>query len=394
MRLFTRREWRHVVLSAVGVLLSASPALAHLMPAQQGTLNMIGNAVFAALSIPVSALRGADDNADGRLSQAELNAHVVDVQRQLGERFTFSNGSQRGRLDLVMPMVEPDERDSTSTAGATHVLVLMKSTFDAPPTDLRVTTDLFGSAANERQLTLKATRGADVEAIVLTPARSTHAFFRAPWAVLSDYVVVGVMHILGGVDHLLFLLTIIVGAAGWRYWASVLTSFTVAHSITLTLALIGMVRVSASVVEPLIAASIVLMALLNLRQREHATAVRSRAAIVFACGLLHGLGFASSMVEMGLHGAYRVVSLVGFNVGIELGQAVFLCVVLLAGVAWQRVQHAWWPTPIGPSFSWRASLTSPRTVSWVAVGLGALWFAQRVSIATPLWAQSTLSALR
>jgi hydrogenase/urease accessory protein HupE len=384
MRMRARHPWRIVASSALGVLLCASRALAHLMPAQQGTLNIVGNAVFAALSIPLSALTGADDNGDGRLSQRELDAHVSDVQRQLGARFQFFNATQHGRLDLVMPMVEPDERDSTSLAGSTHVLVLMKSTFDVPPTALRVTTDLFGPAANERQLTLKATRGADIEAVVLTPARSTHAFFRAPWAVLGDYVGLGVTHVLGGVDHLLFLLTIIVAAAGWRYWASVLTSFTIAHSITLTLSLLGVIRVPATVVEPLIAASIVVMALLNLRQRNAPAALGPRVAIVFACGLLHGLGFASAMAAMGLHGAYRVVSLVGFNVGIELGQAMFLCAALLAGIAWRHVRSEWGRPFTMSTAAWAPPMAFPRSVSWVAAGLGALWFVQRLVVAVPL----------
>jgi hydrogenase/urease accessory protein HupE len=141
-----------------------------------------------------------------------------------------------------------------------------------------------------------------------------------------------VEHIVLGADHVLFLVTIIVAGAGWRYWLAVLTSFTLAHSITLTLGLLGWVKVNPAVVEPLIAASIVLMALLNLfnliRHNGQATSTARQTAVVFACGLLHGLGFASSMADMGLHGNYQLASLLGFNLGIELGQALCLVVVL------------------------------------------------------------------
>jgi hydrogenase/urease accessory protein HupE len=355
---------------ALGGTLLASSALAHMMPAQQGTLNLLGPSVFAALSLPVSAFRGVDDNGDGRLSQVELTAHLVALQAQLGRRVRFFNATREGRLDLVMPMVEPDERDSTSLAGSTHVLVLMKSTFDAAPEALRMEADAFGTAANERQLTLKATRGPDAEAIVLTPARRTHRFFRGPWEVLGDYTRLGVTHILGGTDHLLFLLTIIVAAAGWRYWLGVLTSFTVAHSLTLSLSLLGIVRVPAATVEPLIAASIVLMALLNLRE-GHAVVRWRRMAVVFACGLLHGLGFASALSDMGVSGRTRFASLVGFNVGIELGQAVFLGALLVIGVVARSAGPGWWT---------RSQTVWPRAMSWTAAGLGTIWFVQRLAL--------------
>ena len=199
----------------VGLLTLASRAVAHMMPAQQGTINIIDNAVFSAWSLPLSAFVGSDDNHDGRLSQSELQHHSADLRAQIGRRVHFYNdcysdschGATAGRLELVMPMVEPDERDSSSMAGSTHVLVLMQATFDAAPQSLRVETDLFGTAANERLFTIKATRGTDAEIVVLTPARSTHAFFRSAWQVLADYVALGIEHILGGTVHLLFGLT-------------------------------------------------------------------------------------------------------------------------------------------------------------------------------------------
>jgi hydrogenase/urease accessory protein HupE len=259
-------------------------------------------------------------------------------------------------------------------AGSTHLLVLMKSTFAAPPNALRMETALFGTAANEQQLTFKATRGTDTEAAILTPSNGTHAFFRAPWQVVRDYIALGVEHILLGTDHLLFLLTIIVAAAGWRYWLGVLTSFTIAHSITLTLALLGVVRGPANIVEPLIAASIVLMAVLNLRQREAVAA--QRMAIVFCCGLLHGLGFASAIGALGLHGTYRVASIVGFNIGIEVGQATFLCAVLGVAALIRRANVARLYAPLAGLAPQRSFA---RAASWCATVVGTFWLIERLS---------------
>ena len=151
-----------------------------------------------------------------------------------------------------------------------------------------------------------------------------------------------------------------------------LTSFTIAHSISLTASLFGVVHLAAGLVEPLIAASIVLMAWLNLRQR--AAVPTYRIAFVFACGLLHGLGFAGSMADMGVHGAYRVTSIVGFNIGIELGQTLFLLVLLMVGIAWRRVTAL---PMVRERAVFAASATPVRVVSLAALMVGSLWLIER-----------------
>jgi hydrogenase/urease accessory protein HupE len=357
---------RRAALLCLGLLGFSGVAHAHLMPAQRGTLNVLGNAVFAALSFPISAFPGIDDDHDGRLAERELAAHMTTLQAMLSRRVRFFNGTEVGRLDLIMPMPESDESHGKASAGSTHVVVLMKATFRGPPNALRFETDVFGSRASERQFTVTATQGQAVEAAVLTPAQPRHQFFRPPWRVAVDYGLLGIRHILGGADHLLFLLTILVAAAGWRAWLGVLTSFTAAHSLTIVLTLSGAIRVAPRLVEPLIAASIVGMAAVNLRRAAtHAPPVRWPARLivtVFACGLLHGLGFAAALGDLGLRGANRFASLAGFNVGIELGQALFV----LALVALNAVRP------------WDAPLRFPRVISWTAFVLCTMWFAQRL----------------
>ncbi len=325
-------------MALLAVLLVAPLAQAHLMPAQQGTLNVLENGVFVVVSLPVSALHGVDANGDGRLSDAELEQQTSAVHDQVVREFRIFDGAQPGRIDFLQLSPEPDERLDEAAlaraergAGARNFLVLMKAGFDQPPQALRVETGLLGTQANEGQLTLKATSGVRADVAVLTALHPGHQFFRGPWAVARESCLLGVEHILLGADHLIFLLTVIVAGAGWRYWASVLTAFTVAHSVTLTLALLAVARPSASVVEPLIAASIVLAAALNLRR--NGPQAQGRVALVFACGLLHGLGFASALTELGLNGEHRAFTLVGFNLGLELGQAGFLLGVVAAGRA-------------------------------------------------------------
>ena len=356
-----------------------SHADAHLMPAQQGALHVQGPSVLAMVALPVSALTQVDDDGDGRLSDREVQQHLDRIKQQVQAQFRLFNGDTPGRLDQLQILAEEDERVSSPpnrpaplspSAGAAYFLMLMKVSFDSPPEDLRLVADFFGSAPIERQLTLKASRGPDTEAVVLTPLQTTHRFFRSAWHVLVDYTLLGVEHILLGWDHLTFLITVLVAASGWRYWWRVLTGFTLAHSITLTATLLGFLQVSAAVVEPLIAASIVWMAMLNVLQ--HQAVMGQRLLIVFACGLLHGMGFASAISDLGLHGIYQWTSIVGFNVGIELGQMLFL----LAFLAVTKGFGAWVLTQ-----TWRqrtGGLTLERWVSLLALAAGVYWLAERL----------------
>jgi len=139
------------------------------------------------------------------------------------------------------------------------------------------------------------------------------------------YISLGYKHILPlGWDHILFVLSLFLLSVKLKpvLWQSI--AFTVAHSITLALAMFGVVNISPAIVEPLIAITIVIVALENVFVRRLRP---SRIGLVFCFGLIHGLGFASALSEMGLPSNAYAVSLVMFNVGVELGQ---LTVILLA----------------------------------------------------------------
>jgi len=363
----------------MGLLVWASQAAAHLMPAQQGALHVQGPSVLAMVALPVSALNQVDDDGDGRLSEQEVQRHLERIKDQVQARFRIFNADTPGRLDQLQILSEEDEKAPplasttaglTPGAGASYFLMLMKVSFAGAPDSLHLAVDFFGTVPRERQLTLKVTRGEDTEAVVLTPWHTTHRLFQSPLEVLVDYTLLGIEHILLGWDHLTFLITVLVAATGWRYWWRVLTGFTVAHSITLTATLLGWVQVSAAWVEPLIAASIVLMAGLNLVQRS--AVLGQRLLIVFACGLLHGMGFASAISELGLHGSYQWTSILGFNVGIELGQLLFLLAVLAVA---KGLRTCGW----APVLEQRTTgFTFERWVSVLTLTVGLFWLAERL----------------
>jgi hydrogenase/urease accessory protein HupE len=149
-----------------------------------------------------------------------------------------------------------------------------------------------------------------------------------------SFFVFGVEHILGGYDHLLFLAALLLACAKFSQAAAIITCFTVAHSITLALAALDVVRLSGDIVEPLIALSIVFVAVENLWSEP---ALGRRVAITSGFGLVHGLGFASALREIGVGSVPGgvVLPLLQFNLGVEAGQ---LCVaaVLLPLLWWAR----------------------------------------------------------
>jgi len=163
--------------------------------------------------------------------------------------------------------------------------------------------------------------------------------------VLATYVALGVEHILLGVDHLLFVLTLLFLVQGTRRLVATVTAFTVAHSLTLSAAALGWVRVPSAPVEAAIALSIVFVAA-EVARGETADgpdlARRMPWLVAFAFGLLHGFGFAGALHEVGLPERAIPLALLGFNLGVELGQLAFVAAALLFFTLTARILP---PTP-------------------------------------------------
>ncbi len=160
------------------------------------------------------------------------------------------------------------------------------------------------------------------------------------WSVAGEYLKLGVEHILLGVDHLLFVLALLLITQGaWRLIKTI-TAFTVAHSITLALASLGLVHMPQAPVEAIIALSIVFVAaeILRMRNGHEGIATRAPWIVAFAFGLLHGFGFAGALAEVGLPEGQIPLALLFFNVGVEVGQLLFIAAVLSALAVIRRIR--------------------------------------------------------
>jgi len=210
-----------------------------------------------------------------------------------------------------------------------------------------------GTMLSERMLDSESSETtADISTVTVRFGRSFWQFFR-----------LGVRHILTGYDHLLFLAGVLVVLRKWRDVFQAVTAFTLAHSITLALATTGVVLIPARIVEPLIAASIVFVGVENLVKREPV----SRWKLTFGFGLVHGLGFATALRDLGVGaGGHTAIALplASFNLGVEAGQMAVACLV---------VPLFWWLST--PSTS-RLRFASAWSV--LVIGAGSYWFVERI----------------
>lgn len=182
------------------------------------------------------------------------------------------------------------------------------------------------------------------------------------------YLVLGVEHILGGIDHLLFVLALLLVVRGGKRIVATVTAFTVAHSITLVAATLGFVHVPGPPVEAIIALSIVFVAVEVIHGLQGRPGITARApwVVAFSFGLLHGLGFAGALEEVGLPQTAIPIALLMFNVGVEVGQLIFIAAVLLLGALAKKLMEK--------SEEWAVPLTA-----YMIGSVAAFWTIERVA---------------
>ncbi len=174
---------------------------------------------------------------------------------------------------------------------------------------------------------------------LLQPDQTTYIVPKEPsrWQVVQLYTALGIEHILIGIDHLLFVLGLLLLVSGVRFLIQTITAFTIAHSITLALSALGIVHVPQAPVEAVIALSIVFLAreyLMVLRGQDSLTA-RYPWIVAFSFGLLHGFGFAGALQEIGLPQQDIPLALLTFNIGVEIGQLIFISIILIIFKCWK-----------------------------------------------------------
>lgn len=203
----------------------------------------------------------------------------------------------------------------------------------------------------------------------MRPLRDDDGYERGTLSTVGLYIKVGVGHILpGGLDHILFVLALFLTSTRMRALILQVTMFTLAHSLTLGMAAAGWIALNAAWVEALIAATIAFVAVENLFVKQ---LPRWRLPLVFLFGLLHGLGFAGFFSEFGLPDNQFLAGLVGFNVGVEIGQISVLLVAIAITLPLRR-----WLDPDGSSGRYRRAVVLPASLAIAATGM--FWTVERL----------------
>jgi hypothetical protein len=229
-------------------------------------------------------------------------------------------------------------RAGTLAAGAALLLLFVASAVHAHPEDEFCTPgeDGLDPALCAALAELNSSEGSatppELEPL-LDPAGNTRGF----WSTATLYVTIGIGHIVPvGADHILFVLAIFLASTRLRALVLQVSAFTVAHTATLGLAASGVITPSPAVVEPLIAFTIAFVAIENVVFKDM---TRWRPAVVFMFGLIHGMGFAGFFGELGLPPGQFWSALIGFNVGVELGQLTVIAGAAILSLALRRALH-------------------------------------------------------
>ncbi len=312
------------------LLVCQMTAWAHKASDSYLVVDVKGNAVTAQWDIALRDIDfalGLDRDGNAEITWGELRARQSDLAAWALSRLALT---RTGTCPLQLTGLQVDEHTDGGYA-VLHLTGVCPGATAALGLQYRLLFDLDSLHRGLLRLTLDGV----THTTVFSPTNSQLQFLTAQasrWDSFSQYLVEGVWHIWIGFDHILFLLSLLLPAVlvlHIRRWQGVtnlgvavrevlwvITSFTVAHSITLSLAALGLVSLPSRLVESAIALSVVLAAANNLWP----VVERRRWLVAFGFGLIHGFGFASVLAELGLPADALVLSLLGFNVGVEVGQ--------------------------------------------------------------------------
>jgi hypothetical protein len=357
--------------------LTLSPALAHLASDSYLRLEIDSDSrITGQWDIALRDLDlalGLDANTDGKITWGELRAKQRAVQDYAFSRLSIAELAGSCRLRPAELLVDYH---------AGNAYAVMPFTVDCPAASGRLTLQyglLFDRDPTHRGLLTLAVPGA-VKADILTPDKSAVIFDLASRPLTDEiehFFLFGYDHILRGYDHLLFVAVLLVmaplrrtGRSGWvpidglgrvvLETLKILTAFTMAHAITLTLAILGAIQVPSRLVDPAVAATIMLAALDNIRP----ILPRLRWNVAFLFGLIHGLAFASALGPMQLPPLRLALALGCFNIGVEAGQVSLA--LLLVPIAFILKQEFFYGRVVVP------------TVSVCAAALAGLWMLDRL----------------
>lgn len=344
MRISRRTSW--LSLFSLLALLWMVPAQAHKPSDSYLAMSVNGRQIALQWDIALRDLDmaiGLDENGDGALTWDEVQARHDAIAAYAMTRLRLSSGN------LACPLALTGQLLDHHSDGA-YAVLRMHARCATDIQTLEIGYRLLFDLDPQHKGLLRLNHGALTTTAIFTPERSVQTLTvaeQSAWRQFIDFAGHGVWHIWIGFDHILFLLSLLLPAvlvycdgewvprstfrATLTEVVKIVTAFTIAHSVTLTLATLGVIALPSRLVESFIAASVIVAALNNLWPL-----IPRRELMAGLFGLIHGFGFASVLVDLGLPQSALLLALVGFNAGVELGQLAIVAVFLPLAFAARR----------------------------------------------------------
>lgn len=358
-------KWRRSKLGIISfwgaLLLSiafATPSLAHWADLAVAEIMVGDTQTQITLTIPTGLIASADDNHDSQLSEVEFRTHQTELEAFLGDNLRLTNGEGNKGTLTVKPL-ETANLPLIQGSPSSHSTLLLTYTWSLPTLGITIDYDLFLPGVSTARCLATILPAGESQTFVFTPENRRFSLIHdSVWQQIWSFVLLGIEHIFTGYDHILFLISLLIMGDGLNYLFKVVTAFTLSHSVTLALAVLNIVTLPVRLVESAIALTIIYVASENLWRKNF----QWRWLLTFCFGLIHGLGFAGILKGINLPQSNLALSLVSFNVGVEIGQ------VMIVAIAFFLLRNL-------HKYSWE--LTFRRLVSACIVAIGLFWFVQR-----------------
>jgi hydrogenase/urease accessory protein HupE len=339
-------------------------SFAHWADLSAAEISTTNNTTQIILTFPTGLVAEMDTDGNQVLSQDEIQSHQAELTNYFLEHIQLSDSKEQRPSLTLSPVGNANVPPDLGIAPGTHSTVKLVYSWAREPRGITVDYNLFLPGVSTASCLATILQEGKMQTFVFTPenkALRLESNRTSFWSQVGSFILLGIEHILTGYDHLLFLLALLALGGGIGYLLKVISAFTVAHSITLTLATLNILNLPPRLIESSIALSIAYVAAENL-WRNPEKAQRWRWLVTFFFGLVHGMGFADILREMALPKATLAVSLVSFNIGVEIGQLAFMSVAFLLLAVIKRWK---WDGAV----RYAASLT--------AIVAGMYWFVQR-----------------
>ncbi len=331
------------------------PADAHWADMAAMELNINEKGADSTLTLPTRFLLPADKNKDGKISPEEIIEQEKLIKEILDNDIYLKGDGIKGELSIS----SSDTQKINITGSNSQSTLHLSWKWENPPASYKLHYSLFPPEAPNAHCLVSAVINNQVKTIVFDQKHNDE--FLKELSTLENirqFVMLGIEHIATGYDHILFLIALLLAGGRFTYLIKIVTAFTLAHSITLSLAVLGIVSVPSRFVESCIAASIIYIAAENLWRKKD----EAHWLLVFVFGLVHGLGFASVLREMEVPGKQLALTLATFNIGIELGQIVIVI------ISWYLITQM-------KKITWSEKIKKVGSVAIMA--MATVWFIER-----------------